>query len=241
MAANLSAMINKRNFSETLGPLADIIGKFLDKRYSSSGQQLLVAWSTKHKGNPMTLDRATHDALSRWASNNQTRGFACRLYVCDQLSCGHVVYQPFTEARNNSGILFRPCGVFTVVAGRVEAVLQESSDVGAPCIIVLAHNFVPLSVEDAAQDPYRNHPVVSIAHLNIMHLYYDTVDLENMHIIEPEDIVSHIAVCSFADPHHTISAPSAVVVDLYMVCDDQFITQILLMTRAVETSLPFVS
>ncbi|KAG8715936.1 hypothetical protein FRC09_016172 [Ceratobasidium sp. 395] len=216
MAANLSAMISKGNFSETLGPLADIIGKFLDKRYNSSGQQLSVAWSTKHKCDPMTLDQATHDALSVWARNNQTRGFARHLYVCDELSRGHVVYQPFTDARNNSGILFRPRGAFTAVAGRVEAILQESDDIGAPRIIILARNFVPLSLEDAAQDPYRNHPVVGIAHLDIMRLYYDAVDVENMHIIELEDIVLHIAVCSFADPHHTISAPSAVVVDLDM-------------------------
>ncbi|KAG9095673.1 hypothetical protein FS749_010010 [Ceratobasidium sp. UAMH 11750] len=49
-----------------------------------------------------------------------------------------------------------------------------------------------------------------------MRIFYDAVDTNRVHIIEPDDIVSHIAVCGFFDPHGIISAPCSVVVDLDM-------------------------
>ncbi|KAG8717598.1 hypothetical protein FRC08_007123 [Ceratobasidium sp. 394] len=111
----------------------------------------------------------------------------------------------------------RPRGIFTAVPGRIEAILQEPDCVdGGARIIVLARAFTPLSVKDAANDPYGNHPIVGATHMNIMGLFYDSIDLNRVHIIEPEDIVSHIAVCGFTDPHGTMSAPCVVILDLDM-------------------------
>ncbi|KAG8719474.1 hypothetical protein FRC09_011093 [Ceratobasidium sp. 395] len=221
MAANLGATMSKWGISGVLKPLADLIRSFLDKRYASGDPQPSATWITKHKNNLMTLDQATYGTLSMWAhNNNQTRGFARQLHICDELRYGHVVYQPFTGARNNSGISFRPRGVFHAVPGRIDAILQEPSGVdGAARIIILARAYNPLSTQDAANDIYRNHPLVGEAHLNIMRLFYDTMDLNNVHILEPEDIVSHIVACSFVDTDRKMSEDCVVILDIDMVRD----------------------
>ncbi|KAG8699824.1 hypothetical protein FRC08_005087 [Ceratobasidium sp. 394] len=220
MAANLKAMIEKWNFSQILDPYAEIIGDILDKRYPGAQQVSSTSWHAKHNDNPMIMDEATFNVLSTWARNNHIQAFTRRLHICEQLRRGHVVHQPFTQSRNNSGVLFRPRGTTRAVPGRIEAILQEPDDVMGvlpqPRIIVLARTFNPLTPDDAIKDPYRNNPIVGASRFNIMSLFYDVLDESHMHIIEPGDIVSHIAVCSFADPARIMLEPCVVIVDLDM-------------------------
>ncbi|KAG9097918.1 hypothetical protein FS749_005111 [Ceratobasidium sp. UAMH 11750] len=220
MAAKLKAMIDKWNFSDVLEPFAEVIEKFLETRYAGGTRPSSTTWHTKHKGDAMIVDIATFDALSLWAQANNHRAFSRRLHVCEQLRRGHVVYQPFMESRNNSAILFRPPGTSVPAPGRIEAILQEPEDLNRalnqPRIVVLARAFNQLSPEDAANDPYRNHPIIGTTRFNIMGLVYDALDNNHVHMLVPDNIVSHIAVCGFADPAGLMSAPCAVVVDLDM-------------------------
>ncbi|KAG8768420.1 hypothetical protein FRC12_005575 [Ceratobasidium sp. 428] len=220
MAANLKATMDKWNFSEILEPYSDWIGEFLSTRYPGSGQLSSKEWHTKYKNGSTTINQATYDALSLWARANCNEPFSRHMHICEKLFRGHVVYQPFTDSLSNSGILFRPRGVVTAVPGRIEAILQENTDsntaTGQARIMILARTFNQLSAGDAANDPYRNHPIVGTEGLNIMSLVYDSMDDSHVHIIEPEDLVSHIAVCRFVDSDSIMSADCAVIVDLDM-------------------------
>ncbi|KAG8701230.1 hypothetical protein FRC09_005489 [Ceratobasidium sp. 395] len=218
MAANLKAMMERWNFFDILQPYGEIISDFLQSRYAGSELPSSTGWHTKHAGAPLNVDLDTYASLSSWATSRGITPFTRRLHVCQQLRRGNVVYQSFRDSRGNSNISFRPRGVTAPVPGRIDVILQEldQATVGAqnPRILVLARTFDALTEGDAAMDPYRNHPIVGKFRFRIMQLYYDTVDINQVHIIEPDDIVSHVAVAKYVDSTNTLSAPCSVIVDL---------------------------
>ncbi|KAG9090717.1 hypothetical protein FRC06_000911 [Ceratobasidium sp. 370] len=165
----------------------------------------------------MALDQAAYSPVAAWAQSKGIRAFSRRMHVCEQLGRGHVVYQPFRESRNNSGILFRPRSATAAVPGRIDAILQEPNEGDSQGrIILLVRKFNPLTPQDAAKDPYQNHSIVGASRFDTMSLFYDAVDSDRAHIIEPNDVVSHIAVCGFDSPTGTMSAPCVVIVNLDM-------------------------
>ncbi|KAG9087538.1 hypothetical protein FRC06_002494, partial [Ceratobasidium sp. 370] len=219
MAANLKTMTERWNFSKLLQPYGEIIGKFLRNRYAGSELPSSLGWYSKHNGTPLNVDLDTYAALCSWAESRGVTPFTRQLHICDQLRRGNVVYQSFKNSRGNSCISFRPSGTTAPVPGRIEAILEELEGSAGysnqPRIIILARTFSSLTEEDAAKDPYLNHPIVGLSRFRIMKLCYDTVDAK-VHIIEPDDIVSHVAVCGFSDPAGTMSALCSVIVDLDM-------------------------
>ncbi|QRV74466.1 Transposase family Tnp2 protein [Ceratobasidium sp. AG-Ba] len=218
MAANLKGMVEQWNFSDVLKPYSEILGEFLQTRYPGSERPSSAGWYTRHHGEPMSVDAETYSSLCGWAQSTGTRKFTRRLHVCQQLRRGNVVYQSFKDAKGNSCIRFRPQGSITAVPGRIKTILQEDSasvsPPNQPRIIVLTRSFDDLTPEDAANDPYRNNPIMGLSHFRIVQLCYDTINTQRVHIIQPDDIVSHVAVCKFADPDGTMSSPCSIILNL---------------------------
>lgn len=221
MSSNLKAMIEQQNFDDVLRPYGDIIGNFLQSRYPGSDRLSSTTWLTKHRGSPIALDNATYVALCSWTHLNRSCCYTRHLLICMKLSRGNIVYQPFTESSGNSHILFRPRGSTVPIPGRIELILQEPNEaigiLNQARIVLLARAFQELSPKNREQDPYATNAIVGRSRFGIMGLYYEAVDEKVAHIIEPDDVVSHIAVSKFEDTVTKMSAPCIVVVDLDMV------------------------
>ncbi|QRV96139.1 Transposase family Tnp2 protein [Ceratobasidium sp. AG-Ba] len=218
MAANVKALLESSNFSDVLQPYAGIIGEFLQQRYPGSEQPSSQGWHTKRRGEAINIDPETYGMLSFWAKSNGTRPFTRHLHVCELLRRGNVVYQPFKTSRANSCIQFLRPGNTAAVPGRIEAILQEPNNAvqapNLPRILVLARAFNPLSEQDAKNDPYHNNSIVGSQGFRIMRMFYDSVDVQQVYILEPKDIVSHVAICGFFDSERKMSAPCSVILDL---------------------------
>lgn len=212
-----------KNIASDLGPLSETVNEFLQSRYPGSEQPLTdLGWQTSHHDETMTLDPVTYDGLRSWAGRNYIRPLTRNLFTCTKLQRGNVVYQPFSEASGNSCILFLPRGSTTPVRGRIDAILEEPSSAlpicAVPRIVLLAREFQKLNTHDSDFDPYVNHPLVGKSRFGIMALYYDTTNLQTAHIIEPQDIIAHVAICKYVDPTGRLSSPCLVAVDLDLVC-----------------------
>lgn len=212
--------MEQQSFTELLNPYSEIVSDFLRSRYPGSERATSTAWQTTPKTPPIVLDQSTYHALSKWAKANHIRSYTRNLLVCTKLRRGNVVYQPYDESIGNGLILFRPRGSVMSLPGRIELILQEPSEavaLGVPRVVLVVRAFRPLSPEDEALDPYHNHPIVGGARFGIMRLFYDTVDTEIAYMIQPDDVVCHIALSAFNDPRGVMSAPCVVVLDLDLV------------------------
>jgi hypothetical protein len=107
------------------------------------------------------------------------------------------------------------------IRGRIDTISEEPSAavpiLGTPRIILVVQAWRLLNEKGKQLDPYSNHPLVGAARFGIMALYYDEVDSQSAYIIEPNDIVSHVAVTKYTDPSGDLSAHCVVLVDLNMV------------------------
>jgi hypothetical protein len=221
MASNLKALIEQRDLSGDLASFGGVIDNFLQHRYSGGDRSSSTCWRTDHDGKPINLDDRTYNALRKWASGNFIRPFTRNLFACTKLKRGNVIYQPFSEGSGDSCVLFRPRGSTVPIRGRIDTILEEPSVavpiLGMPRIILVVRAWTPLNEKDKKLDPYSNHPLVGEARFGIMALYYDEVDSQSAYIIEPNDVISHVAVTKYADPSGHLSAHCVVLVDLDMV------------------------
>lgn len=221
MASNLKAMVEQKHFSGDLTQFGEIVSDFLRSRYREGDHISSTTWRTIHDGKPMVLQQETYNALLRWATQNFIRPFTRNLFLCNKLQRGNVIYQPFTASSGNSCVLFRPRGSNTHLRGRIDTIFQEPESavpiLSVSRIALLVRAFQSLTPSDTELDPYVNHPLVGRSHFGIMALYYDSVDLNNAYIIEPSDIIAHVAVAKYDDPTGRILSACIVTVDLDLV------------------------
>lgn len=77
----------------------------------------------------------------------------------------------------------------------------------------------PLSHQDLQLDPYYSHPTLGETGYAIARLYYNELDLTTAYVLEPKDVISHIATCPYNDDRGLFSAPCVVILSLDLVCE----------------------
>ncbi|EUC67074.1 transposase family Tnp2 protein [Rhizoctonia solani AG-3 Rhs1AP] len=218
-ASNLRALLRTHQASDVLQEFRDIVGGYLDSKFPIIDHQASGTWQTTHEGDPMQLDQTTYQALSNWAAKNFVRGYTQNLWLCTTVWRGNVKYQPYTTGLADSCVLFQPRGNNSVLTrGRIECILEEPEGalpiLAKPRIVLIVRAFCSLSPDDKAWDPYVNHPLVGQQRFGIMSLYYNRVESHTAYIIEPEDIISHLAVTTYCDPTEKLSEECVVITDL---------------------------
>ncbi|KAG9076777.1 hypothetical protein FS749_011398 [Ceratobasidium sp. UAMH 11750] len=79
--------------------------------------------------------------------------------------------------------------------------------------MIIVRAFQPLDGEDALHDPYFNNSIIGGSGADIARLYYDSLEDET-HLIEPRDLVSHIAICPYTDLEKTLSRSAIIILSL---------------------------
>ncbi|KAG9126562.1 hypothetical protein FRC07_002972 [Ceratobasidium sp. 392] len=124
--------------------------------------------------------------------------------------------QPF-RLDDAAHILFRSIASDSPIHGRIESILEEPRSAvptgSTPRITLLVRRFKPLNSADHFLDPYGQHPVIGIRGYQIAQLCYREF-LPTAFIIEPRDIVCHIATCDYHDADLKFLTPCVVVISL---------------------------
>ncbi|EUC61300.1 transposase family Tnp2 protein [Rhizoctonia solani AG-3 Rhs1AP] len=214
MASNLRSLMRNTPLPAELDQFRDIVEKFLGDRYPAS--ITASGWQTSHGGGAIILDTDTYASLVGWCQHNRKKLFGRSLYLCSKIQLGNLVYQPYHIASANGYIGFRQRGSSAIIRGRIETIFQEPS-ANAPRIAIVVRAFKLLSAEDTKLDPYLHHPIVGRPRFGFIQLYYNAVEDDEAHIIEPVDILSHLVVTYYHDSTGSISAPCVVVMDLDLV------------------------
>jgi hypothetical protein len=216
MASRLKGMLECSSFVEPLEEFGDVVKDFLQQHIPSQVQQ---TWQTTHSDSPTTVHASVYEALGSWSNARSTRGFPRSLFICTKITYGNVVYTPYTSSNGNGCVVFSgPTLSPTLLPGRIEFILKEPENLvtGKPRIILLVRAFRPLANEDSLHDPYFNHPIIGARGASIARLYYDELETDT-HLIEPRDLVSHVAVCPYVDPEGTLAQSAIVVLSLDLV------------------------
>jgi hypothetical protein len=220
MVSNLQALLLEPEMTKALGIIGLITQDFLSERFPSTSELLSSSWV------PTTLDlqaallpQELYDCM-RHAYAIRKRPLPSRQQMrCSKIQHGHVLYQPFSISRGNSGVLFEyPGQADRVCAGRIESIFfsPDTPDLQHQiCLVIRA--FKPLSSQDRSHDPYHSHPIVGESGYALARMYYDELDLVNAYILQPQDIISHIATCPYSDKQQVLTAPSVVVLSLDLV------------------------
>ncbi|KAG8794485.1 hypothetical protein FRC12_024091 [Ceratobasidium sp. 428] len=113
--------------------------------------------------------------------------------------------------------MFRSSASDSPIHGQIESILEEPRGAvptdSTPRITLLVRCFKPLNLADQFLDPFGQHPLIGIRGYQIAQLHYQEL-LPTAFIIEPRDIVCHIATCDYHDADHKLSAPCVVVISL---------------------------
>ncbi|CAE6478853.1 unnamed protein product [Rhizoctonia solani] len=210
MAANLRSLMRNTPLPMELDQFRNVVEKFLGNRYPTS--VTASRWQTSHSGGAVVLDADTYASLAGWCQHNHKKLFGRNLYLCSQIRLGNLIYQPYHIASANGYIGFRQQDS-SVIRGRIETIFQEPS-ANPPRIAIVVRAFKSLSAEDARLDPYLHHPIVGKPRFGFVKLYYNAVEDDQAHIIEPADILSHLVVTNYHDSTGGITASCIVVMDL---------------------------
>ncbi|KAG9091915.1 hypothetical protein FS749_016143 [Ceratobasidium sp. UAMH 11750] len=215
MASRLKGMLEYGNFKKSLEEFGEVTQKFLQQYVPGQAPQ---HWQAKHGISPTLMSDPVHNTLSNWSNARLLPGFPKSLFVCSSISLGNVIYAPYTLSHGNGCVLFSS-PTHGLRPGRIKFILQEPeipTVAGRHRIMLIVRAFQLLNDNDVLCDPYFNNPVIGGSGAGLARLYYDSLEDET-HLIEPRDLVCHIAICLYADPEQTISRSAIVILSLDLV------------------------
>lgn len=124
MVANLQALLLKPSISEALGVTGPIIHDFLSARFPGTSELLSTTWVPSiYDLHPVLLNQELWDCMHLASTSRNQPAPARQQMRCSKIQHGHVIYQPFTIATGNSGILFEYLGeTDRAYAGRIESI-----------------------------------------------------------------------------------------------------------------------
>lgn len=230
MASRLKGMIEQQTLRDFLGDFGLVVQDFLDRHVP--GQSIVQSWKSTHSTRPILLQDAVHDMLTTWCQSRHMRPISRSLLECSKIQLGNVVYMPYTASTGNSHIMFCPPGKrAAMLPGRIDFILQEPLETKSSSepqrILILVRSFQELEAKDAVRDPFRNHPIIGRHGADLARLYYSKLG-EDLCIIEPRDIVSHIAVCTYEDPEDAMRDDCIIILSLdlvgrmFVICIERF-------------------
>ncbi|KAG8688006.1 hypothetical protein FRC08_011664 [Ceratobasidium sp. 394] len=217
MAADLQGLLQDQSILTSIGEVGTSINHYIDTRFPGRQHMPSKGWTTNHESRPFRLSDDAYNTYSAWAASKGVIPITRHQLLCSKLQKGSLVYQPHSHSVGNSHILFRARASSTPLPGRIESILMEPSQAvpagGTPRITMLVLRFQPLSRQDQFYDPYSQHPIVGASGYDIIQLCYEKFD-PSAFIIEPDDIICHLARCDFDDVEEKLSAPCVVLVSL---------------------------
>lgn len=216
MASRLKGMIDQKSFIKPLGEFGLSVQEFLEEYIPNHKTE---SWQTTHSASPKQLDNNVYASLNSWVLQQSVHSLSSTVFTCRNIRIGSVIYTPFSESAGNSCVLFEVPASSDIVPGRIDFILQEGGVPAPriPRILLVVRAFRRLSTQDSFRDPYLNHPIIGKEGANLARLYYDDVEDES-YILEPRDLISHVAVCSFSDPEITMTRKTVVILSLDLVC-----------------------
>ncbi|EUC56742.1 hypothetical protein RSOL_193010, partial [Rhizoctonia solani AG-3 Rhs1AP] len=139
--------------------------------------------------------------------------------MCSKIQNDHVIYQPEVKSLRNSQVIYEEPDTRTYTPGQIESILLQSDKTGSPepQLTFLVRPFNLLSDSDRTQDPYLNHPLIGAAGAQIAMLLYEDLAPGPPTLIEPKDVVSHIATCQYLDHKNVFQALCIVALSLNLV------------------------
>ncbi|KAF8686600.1 hypothetical protein RHS04_00032 [Rhizoctonia solani] len=208
MAARLKGLVEQDSFRSGLGQFGNIVQKYLGGRFPG---RLGSGWKTSRIVCSTAVDSDITLILNTWATLHNMPCFPRQVYPCSTIQQGNVVYAPYTHSAGDSCVLFCHPSIVGPQPGRIDTIIEDPDN---SRILLLVRPFVPLSNDNSVFDPYWAHPLIGEKGAGIARLYYDQVSLTAL-VIEPKDMVAHVAVCSYYDSR--ISQAQVVVLSLDLV------------------------
>ncbi|KEP48257.1 transposase family Tnp2 protein [Rhizoctonia solani 123E] len=216
MGSRLKGLFECEGFTTPLDEFGEVVQEFLQKHIPSQSKQ---TWKATHPSEPTFVSDSVYDALQAWSHSWSAPALPRRLYICSRIRLANVTYAPYTTSKGDSRILFNPPGqnIVALLPGQIEFILKEPEGAtGESRIVLLVRPFQSLTAEDSLHDLYANHPLIGSAGAGFAQLYYEEMANET-YLIEPRNLVSHIATCPFTDPETTISRKALVILSLDLV------------------------
>ncbi|KDN36453.1 hypothetical protein RSAG8_10845, partial [Rhizoctonia solani AG-8 WAC10335] len=214
MATRLKGLVEQDSFSSGLGQFGDIAQKYLGGKIPG---RVRSGWTTHRIASPTTSDSDISLILNTWATSQGMPSSPSQVYTCSSIQQGNVFYAPFTHSAGDSCVLVCHPSIVGPHPGRIDTIVEDPQN---SRILLLIRPFLPLSADDSRFDPYQAHPLVGQDGAAIARLYYDEVASSAM-VIEPKDIVAHVAVCNYYDSR--ISRGLVAVLSLDLVCHQSHI------------------
>lgn len=217
MVANLQSLLVEPALSKALGVVGSVAQDFLSSRFPGVSELLSDTWVPTTDGTEqMILNSELYECMRHVLQSRGHPPPAPRQIPCSKIQHGRVIYQPFSIASGNSNILFEyPGSPNKLYAGRIESIFLGSKD--NQQLTLVARVFKPLRAEDLLNDPYHSHPLIGASGYALARMYYDELDLTTAYILEPKDIVAHVATYKYKDEEKKFSAPCVVILSLDLV------------------------
>ncbi|KAG8697518.1 hypothetical protein FRC08_006479 [Ceratobasidium sp. 394] len=197
IASHLKGMVEQPDFTQLLQEFSQIVEEFLQQRMPSGDKH---TWQTSHGRNPLPVPDPLYRQLSAWSEAHHATMFPQSLFYCTSMRLGNVVYAPHASSGGNSCVIFSTVDE-QILPGQIEHILEEPAraPTSRPHIILVVHTFQPLSLEDSLCNPYLNNGIIGQSGAGLVRLYYNETT-NNIYLIEPRNLVAHMAVCQYNDP-----------------------------------------
>ncbi|QRV74636.1 Transposase family Tnp2 protein [Ceratobasidium sp. AG-Ba] len=178
MAARLKGMLEQRSFSDSLEEFGDVVKSFMQQHVPSQSN---YRWETARSRERVSESSPIYRLLLAWSTAHGTPILSQNLFSCTNMRLGNVVKEP--------------------LPGRIENIVEDPSaqdSTGNPRIILIIRPFSPLSSHDSVHDPYLSNPIIGRSGAQIARLFYNSSS-NNVDLVEPGDLISHVAVCQYVD------------------------------------------
>lgn len=149
---------------------------------------------------PRPVSKALRQAL---LAASPSKALKSKLIICESAVKSKMEFTVGSQSSKDSQISYQgPDGELRY--GRIHGILAEPKEeddeekhaIGR--IFVVVEQYQPLEDDDAANDPYQNHPLIGRHGYNLCRVVYDKF-LPQMDVIQAEAIVGHIARCAMDD------------------------------------------
>ncbi|CAE6425148.1 unnamed protein product [Rhizoctonia solani] len=216
LASNLEARLIEPAVREALGEVGSLIQDYFNTRHPDNSGHFADGWEYTHPSTTSILSEEVRTLLADFCRSRGLRTPTRRQFICTKMTNGHLVYQPEANAIGNSQILFDVPGTATRTAGRIEAICVQTEEVGSqtPQVLLLLRPFKPLNSIDNPLDIYSSHPLIGARGARIAAMFYEATSPGLPIVIQPKDIVAHIATCRYRDNSRRFTAPCIVAISL---------------------------
>jgi hypothetical protein len=209
MAARLKALVEQGSLSEGLGQFGGLARDYLGGKLPGKVES---GWKSSRGTFPIVPEPDISTLLSTWAKSQGNMSPPRLIYKCSKIQQGNVVYAHYRHSTGDSCVLFSHPSIAGPHPARIDNIVEDSEN---GRLLLTIRPYIPLSADDSAFDPYWAHPLIGQEGAAIARLYYDTVSPIAL-VVEPCNLISHVAVCNFYD--RRISKGCVAVLSLDLVC-----------------------